>query len=68
MFMGTFYILNEGFTYKMPKHDIYDYKNPRSYVPSMTRDDYIITSWKNHVINAIHISCNHINAYNSPWL
>ncbi len=42
--MGIFYILNERFTYTMPKRGIYDYKNPRLYVPSMTRDDYIITS------------------------
>ncbi len=42
MFIGTFYILNEGLTYIMPKCGMYDYKNPRSYVPSMTRDDYII--------------------------
>ncbi len=41
--MGTFYILN-GFTYTMPKHGIYDYKNPRLYVPSMTKNDYMIDS------------------------
>jgi hypothetical protein len=41
---GHFYILNEELTYTTPKRGIYAYKNPRSYVPSMTRNDYMIAS------------------------
>jgi hypothetical protein len=37
-----------------------------SYVPSMTRDDYMTTSPNNHIVNAI--SRNHINDYGLPWL
>jgi hypothetical protein len=41
----------------------------QSYVPSMTNDDYMTTSQKNHVANATsHISRNHISNYAPPWL